>query len=87
MAIRKYREREGYPVDETVNNRVSKVEGIIEQLDKRLDNIEERLGRIESKLDNKFDGINIKIDGVFKWLIGIMFTTWITTILTILFRK
>lgn len=41
--------------------------------------VNERLGSIERRLDS--------IDSRFNWLTGIVLSTWITTLLTILFHR
>lgn len=98
-----------------LEERTAKVEGILEQMDKRLDRVEvaivdlkneiksdmERLetglrtdmGKLEtglrdeiSKLNGRIDKLETKVENMFKWLIGIIIATWITAILTIIFK-
>lgn len=98
-----------------LEERTAKVEGILEQMDKRLDRVEiaiadlknevksdiEKLevglradmGKLEtsvrndiSKVDNRIEKLETKTDSQFKWLVGIIVATWITAILTIIFK-
>jgi hypothetical protein len=57
---------------QTLDARMSRVEGVLEQVDKRLDNIDRRLGGFDAR---------------FNWVIGTVVGTWITTILAILFHR
>ena len=66
----------------TIEERTAKVEGILEQMDKRLTNIEGEIVRI----NNWFEQVNNRIDKKFNWLMGIMITMWISLIITILFK-
>ena len=56
----------------TLDARMSRVEGILEQVDKRLHNIDSRLEGFDAR---------------FNWVIGTIVGTWITTILAILFHR
>lgn len=77
----------------TTEERTAKLEGILEQMDKRLTNIEGEVIRIHTRIDqlanqvnNKFDQVNIRIDQKFNWLMGIMITMWVSLIITMLFK-
>lgn len=59
-----------------LEERMTKVEGILEEVRTRLNHLEERLGRLEERLDRQF-----------LWLMGVILTMWVTLILTILFRR
>lgn len=76
--------------------RVARVEGIVEQMDKRLNHIETELrdfrkedfGEISSlrrKVFSEITGLRREFNTRFYWLIGIQISMWITIILTILF--
>ncbi|MCL7383937.1 MAG: hypothetical protein LZ173_06730 [Thaumarchaeota archaeon] len=58
-----------------LEERVAKVEGILEQMDKRLNHIESELGDLRKDLDSRF-----------YWLLGIQISMWVTIILAILFK-
>jgi tetrahydromethanopterin S-methyltransferase subunit G len=47
-----------------------------------LNNVDRRLDRLETTLETRFGAM----DQRFNWLTGIVVGTWITTILTVLFR-
>lgn len=66
----------------TMEERTAKVEGILEQMDKRLINIESEFARFH----DKFDQVNNRIDQKFNWLMGIMITMWVTLIIMMLFK-
>ena len=56
--------------------RVSRLEGVIEQILIRLESIERRLDSFENRVDSKFN-----------WLIGIVCAAWLSIIATILIHK
>ena len=58
-------------IREALEERMARVEGILSQIGKRFDSLERRIDSLDKK---------------FYWLIGIVLATWITTILTILFK-
>ena len=58
---------------------MSRVEGVLEQVDKRLDSIDRRLDGFDARFG--------QIDQRFNWVIGTILGTWITTILAILFHR
>jgi tetrahydromethanopterin S-methyltransferase subunit G len=66
----------------TTEERTARVEGILEQMDKRLTNIEGEIVRI----NHQFEQVNNRIDQKFNWLMGIMITMWISLIITMLFK-
>ncbi len=83
-----------------LEERTAKVEGILEQMDKRLDRVEVGIVDLKNefksdmeKLELRIEKLETKVDSQFKWLIGIIIGTWITTMsalittmLTILFK-
>ncbi len=86
---------------ETTEEHTARLEGLIEQMDKRLTNIEGEIVRIPTRIDQliiqtntrfdqantKFDQVNNKIDQKFNWLMGIMITMWVTIFITMIFRR
>jgi len=58
---------------------MSYVEGSLEQ-------IAARLSAIDARFDRRFDILDRKIDQRFKWTIGAVLGTWLTTILAIFFH-
>jgi len=59
----------------SLEERVARIEGILEQMDKRLNNFESGLNELRRDLNNRFF-----------WLLGVQISMWITVILAILFR-
>ncbi len=59
----------------SLEERVARIEGILEQMDKRLNHIESELRDLRRDLNNRF-----------LWILGILITMWITIILAILIR-
>ena len=55
------------------------LEGAYEQTSQRLAAIDLRFDAI----DRRFDGLDRKIDERFLWTIGVVFATWLTTIIAI----
>lgn len=55
------------------------LEGRMAHVKGAFDQVNERLGSIERRLDS--------IDSRFNWLAGIVVSSWVTTILTILFHR
>jgi len=55
--------------------RVARIEGILEQVDKRLNHLESEVRELRRDLDNRFF-----------WLLGVQISMWVTIILAILFK-
>jgi len=68
---------------QTLEARMSHVEGVVEQINERIGGVERRLDSMESRFDARFGAI----DQRFNWVIGTILGTWITTILAILFHR
>ncbi|RJX15226.1 hypothetical protein CW703_07230, partial [Candidatus Bathyarchaeota archaeon] len=67
-----------------------KLEGIVEQMDKRLALVESRLNHIETRLESMEKGLREEITKNFRWTIGIMISIlipmWVTIILAIILK-
>jgi hypothetical protein len=59
----------------TIEDRVTRVETVIEEILRRLDRLDARLDRLESKIDK----LDAKLDNRFLWMMG----TYIATLLTV----
>ena len=59
--------------------RMAHVEGAFNQVNERLGSIERRLDSIDVRFTH--------VDSRFNWLTGIVVSSWVTTILTILFHR
>ena len=78
-----------------MEERLARLEGMVEQMDKRLTSIESRLNHLESRLESLESELSRarvelseKVDRNFRWTVGIMLGTlipmWVTIILAIL---
>ncbi|MGC2129706.1 MAG: hypothetical protein WA629_06370 [Candidatus Aquilonibacter sp.] len=86
---------------EPLESRIARMEGVNVQIADRLNGIDSRLdalgGRIDSldrslrseigSLRSEINGRFAQIDQKFMWVIGIIFTSWTTTIATILLHR
>jgi hypothetical protein len=54
---------------------VARIEGILEQVDKRLNHLESEVRELRRDLNSRFF-----------WLLGVQISMWVTVILTILFK-
>lgn len=59
----------------SLEERIAKIEGSIEQMNKRLNHLEDDLRDLRKDLNNRFF-----------WLLGVQISMWITIILAILFK-
>lgn len=69
-----------------LEERTAKVEGILEQMDKRLDRVEVGIIDLKNEIKCDIERLETKVDNQFRWLVGIIIATWITAILTIIFK-
>lgn len=66
--------------------RLARLEGAYEQLDHRLADLRQELGQRFGSLDARIETLSGRMDQKFTCVLGLIVGTWITTILTILFR-
>ncbi len=76
-----------------LEERQAKIEGILEQIDKRLTRVESEveglrteISNLHTKIDSKISALDAKIDSNFRWQMGVMFTMWVTIILAVLIK-
>jgi hypothetical protein len=62
-------------VKSSLEERVARIESILEQMDKRLNHMESEIRDLRKDLSNRF-----------YWLLGIQISMWVTIILAIIFR-
>lgn len=78
-----------YPMEQ----RLSRLEGTYEQVDKRLGGVEARLGGVEARIN----GLQLSLEGQIaalresqdknlRWLTSLIVTSWLTLMATMLFR-
>lgn len=69
-----------------LEERQARIEGILEQMDKRLSSLEERQGRLGERLETGLNSLRAEMHSNFRWLLGIMVTAWVTLMAAILFK-
>jgi DNA anti-recombination protein RmuC len=62
-------------VKSSLEERVARIEDILEQMDKRLNHMESEIRDLRKDLSNRF-----------YWLLGIQISMWVTIILAIIFK-
>ena len=66
-----------------LESRMARLEGAYDQVSRRLMNIDPRFDALDRKIDLLRDTLDKKIDQRFTWTVGIVVTTWLTTIASI----
>ena len=67
----------------TIESRVAVLEAVMEQINHRLSSIESRLTSLEQKVEQGFSETRQTARTDFRWLIGIMISTQLTTLITL----
>jgi hypothetical protein len=62
-------------MENSLEERVARIEGILDQMDKRLNHIESEIRDLKRDLNYRF-----------YWLLGVQLSMWVTIILAILFK-
>jgi peptidoglycan hydrolase CwlO-like protein len=77
----------------SLEERVAKIEGILEQMDKRLNHLESEIGDLRVYVESEIKSLRGEIGDLrrdlnnrFLWMLGVQITMWVTIILAILFR-
>jgi len=77
----------------SLEERIARIEGILEQMDKRLTRLENEVSHLREEINSLRREVREEINSLrdmvwsqFKWTIGILITMWITIIITILFK-
>jgi predicted nuclease with TOPRIM domain len=80
-------------IEEQIRDRLNSIDGRFASLDARFDSVEARFNGLEARMDARFASIDAqfltidrKIDARFFWTLGVVFSTWMTTMLTLLLR-
>lgn len=58
-----------------LEERMAKLEGLVEQMNQRLNHLEAEIAQLRREIQTDF-----------RWLLGIMIGTWVTIMLTLLFK-
>jgi chromosome segregation ATPase len=69
-----------------LEERVAKIEGILEQMDKRLNHLESEVRDLRNELYREIRDLRKALDYRFYWLLGVQISMWVTIILTIIFK-
>jgi hypothetical protein len=70
----------------SLEERVARIEGILEQMDKRLNNFENELRGLRNHTESGLNELRRDLNNRFSRLLGVQISMWITIILAILFR-
>jgi predicted RNase H-like nuclease (RuvC/YqgF family) len=77
----------------SLEERVARIEGILEQMDKRLNHLESEIRDLRVYVESEIKGLRGEIGNLrrdlnnrFLWILGVQITMWVTIILAILFR-
>jgi predicted RNase H-like nuclease (RuvC/YqgF family) len=77
----------------SLEERVARIEGILEQMDKRLNHLESEIRDLRVYVESEIKGLRGEIGDLrrdlnnrFLWILGVQITIWVTIILAILFR-
>jgi predicted nucleic acid-binding Zn-ribbon protein len=77
----------------SLEERVARIEGILEQMDKRLNHLESEIRDLRVYVESEIKGLRGEIGDLrsdlnnrFLWMLGVQITMWVTIMLAILFR-
>jgi predicted RNase H-like nuclease (RuvC/YqgF family) len=70
----------------SLEERVAKIEGILEQMDRRLNHLESEVRDLRSELYREIRDLRKALDYRFYWLLGVQISMWVTVILTIMLK-
>jgi predicted RNase H-like nuclease (RuvC/YqgF family) len=77
----------------SLEERVARIEGILERMDKRLNHLESEIRDLRVYVESEIKSLRGEISGLrrdlnnrFLWILGVQITMWATITLAILFR-
>jgi predicted RNase H-like nuclease (RuvC/YqgF family) len=77
----------------SLEERVARIEGILEQMDKRLNHLESEIRDLRVYVESEIKSLRGVISDLrrdlnnrFLWILGVQMTMWVTIILAIIFR-
>ena len=77
----------------SLEERVARIEGILERMDKRLNHLESEIRDLRVYVESEIKSLRGEIGDLrrdlnnrFLWMLGVQITMWVTIILAILFR-
>jgi len=65
---------------------VARIEGFLEQMDKRLNHLESEVKELRSEMRGEIGELRRDLNNRFFWLLGVQISMWVTIILAILFK-
>ena len=71
----------------SVEERLARIEGILEQMDKRINDLIHRIDRLENRMDRLEDRmirLEDRLYSLFKWTVGLIIIMWITVMCTLI---
>ena len=66
--------------DQERDRRIGRLEGIVEQLDRRLSGIERRVARVQQSVDALGQQLNGRFDVMMRWMVGLFMACFLATI-------
>jgi peptidoglycan hydrolase CwlO-like protein len=77
----------------SLEERVARIEGILERMDKRLNHLESEIRDLRAYVESEIKSLRGEIGDLrrdlnnrFLWILGVQITMWVTIILAILFK-
>jgi peptidoglycan hydrolase CwlO-like protein len=77
----------------SLEERVARIEGILERMDKRLNHLESEIRDLRAYVESEIKSLRGEIGDLrrdlnnrFLWILGVQITMWVTIILAIIFR-
>jgi predicted RNase H-like nuclease (RuvC/YqgF family) len=77
----------------SLEERVARIEGILERMDKRLNHLESEIRDLRVYVESEIKSLRGEIGGLrrdlndrFLWMLGVQITMWVTITLAILFK-
>jgi peptidoglycan hydrolase CwlO-like protein len=77
----------------SLEERVARIEGILERMDKRLNHLESEIRDLRVYVESEIKSLRGEIGDLrrdlnnrFLWILGVQITMWVTIILAIIFR-
>jgi tetrahydromethanopterin S-methyltransferase subunit B len=73
-----------------LEERMARIEGIVEQMNERLNHLETLLGQFRGEVESEIGSLRgeigslrVELSSQFRWTLGLLITMWITLILAI----
>ena len=72
---------------ETLEARLAHLEGAFLQMDRRIESLERTVDARFNHFESRFTQLESRFETRFNWVIGMIVTSWISTIVTILLHR